>query len=310
MNDQFEATIHWKSTEPMIVGRLYQAKVNDRPAQCTITELKYLKASDGQTKLAAKTLTQGQSAVVNIHFEPGLDAAPEQLAGVQISLVQASGGILTDAIELHFPLRRAANIRWQPMSIDRAARETLMQQKGKCIWFTGLSGSGKSTLASAFEQHLHQQGVFTMTLDGDNVRHGLNKDLGFTEADRVENIRRVAEVSKLMVDAGLVVLVSFISPFRAERALARDLFQPGDFAEVFVDTPLEECERRDPKGLYDKARRGELKNFTGIDSPYEPPINPELTLSTLKISTSQCCEMLNALILQTDRQTQQRHQSL
>ncbi len=174
-----------------------------------------------------------------------------------------------------------ANVLWQNLSIDKASRARLKQQHPRCIWFTGLSGSGKSTLANLLEQRLHAEGRHTYLLDGDNVRHGLNRDLGFTDADRVENIRRVAEVAKLMVDAGLVVMVSFISPFRAERAMARALFEDDEFIEVFVDTSVTECERRDVKGLYAKARRGDLKNFTGIDSPYEPPLVPEIRIDTL-----------------------------
>jgi bifunctional enzyme CysN/CysC len=173
------------------------------------------------------------------------------------------------------------NVPWQPVDLHKAERAAALGQRPCCIWFTGLSASGKSTLANLLEQRLHAQGRHTYLLDGDNVRHGLSRDLGFTEADRVENIRRVAEVARLMVDAGLIVLVSFISPFRAERRMARTLFEPGEFIEVFVDAPLEECERRDPKGLYAKARRGEVRNFTGLDSPYEPPESPEVCVATM-----------------------------
>jgi bifunctional enzyme CysN/CysC len=181
---------------------------------------------------------------------------------------------------IDFALRRASNIHWQAVDLDKATRGAAMGQQPRCIWLTGLSGSGKSTIANLLEKRLHEEGRHTYLLDGDNVRHGLNRDLGFTEADRVENIRRVAEVAKLMVDAGLIVVVSFISPFRAERCMARELFAPGEFIEVFVDAPLEVCEKRDPKGLYAKARRGELKNFTGIDSVYEPPEAAELRVAT------------------------------
>jgi bifunctional enzyme CysN/CysC len=174
------------------------------------------------------------------------------------------------------------------LEIDKSARALLKHQKPACLWFTGLSGSGKSTIANLLEKRLHVEGRHTYLLDGDNVRHGLNRDLGFTEADRVENIRRVAEVAKLMVDAGLIVLVSFISPYRSERRMARELFEPGEFVEVFVDTPIEECERRDVKGLYAKARRGDLKNFTGIDSPYEAPKDAEIVLQTLNLSPEAC----------------------
>jgi bifunctional enzyme CysN/CysC len=185
---------------------------------------------------------------------------------------------------IDFALRRAANLHWQSLDVDKRARARALGQAPRCIWFTGLSGSGKSTLANLLEKRLHAQGRHTYLLDGDNVRHGLNRDLGFTEADRVENVRRVAEVARLMVDAGLVVIVSFISPFRAERRTARALFEPDEFVEVFVDAPLEECERRDPKGLYAKARRGELSNMTGIDSPYEAPEKPEVHVRTVGIA--------------------------
>lgn len=189
-------------------------------------------------------------------------------------------------------LKHTANLHWQSLSVDKAARASLKSQTPKCFWFTGLSGSGKSTLANLLEKHLHAEGRHTYLLDGDNVRHGLNRDLGFTESDRAENIRRVAEVAKLMVDAGLIVIVAFISPFRAEREFARALFAEGEFVEVFVDTPLEECERRDAKGLYAKARKGEVTNFTGIDSPYENPGIPEIHLQTLGQSPQYSIEQL------------------
>jgi bifunctional enzyme CysN/CysC len=193
---------------------------------------------------------------------------------------------------IDFSLRRASNIHWQALTVNRESRAEIKHQKARCLWFTGLSGSGKSTVANLVERRLHSLGRHTYILDGDNVRHGLNRDLGFTEADRVENIRRVAEVSKLMVEAGLIVLVSFISPYRSERQLARSLFEEGEFLEVFVDTPLEICEQRDPKGLYAKARRGEILNFTGIDSDYERPENAELILDTVANDPERCAEII------------------
>ena len=196
----------------------------------------------------------------------------------------------------HIP-GRSSNMFWQSLDVGKDARSTLKGQKTLCVWFTGLSGAGKSTLANLLEKRLHEAGRHTYLLDGDNIRQGLNRDLGFTEADRVENIRRVAEVARLMTDAGLIVLVSFISPFRAERRMARELFAPGEFLEVFVDAPLAECERRDPKGLYAKARRGELKDFTGIDSAYEVPESPELTVNTQRHSAAECVEIIIERIL-------------
>jgi bifunctional enzyme CysN/CysC len=193
---------------------------------------------------------------------------------------------------LNFALRRAENIHWQALDVNKQARAALKGQRSCVLWFTGLSGAGKSTVANIVEKRLHALGRHTYTLDGDNVRHGLNKDLGFTDADRVENIRRVAEVAKLMVDAGLIVMVSFISPFRSERRLARELMQPDEFFEVFVDTPIAEAEKRDPKGLYRKARRGELKNFTGIDSPYEPPEHAEIHLHTALYSPEEAADQI------------------
>jgi bifunctional enzyme CysN/CysC len=219
-------------------------------------------------------------AVVHLSVERPLPYAPyaenRDLGGFLLidRMTQATVG----AGMIDFALRRDRNLRWQNLSVDRTARAIRKGQKPMCVWFTGLSGSGKSTLANLLDRRLYDAGRHTYILDGDNLRHGLNRDLGFTEADRAENVRRVAEVARLLVDAGLIVLVSFISPFRSERNFARSLFAPDEFVEVFVDTPLAECERRDPKGLYAKARRGDIPNFTGIGSPYEPPIEPEVHL--------------------------------
>ncbi len=199
------------------------------------------------------------------------------------------GNLESESIEI---LREA--VGWQAMEVDKTARAAAKRQRPRCIWLTGLPGAGKSTIANLLEKRLHAEGHHTYLLDGDNVRHGLNRDLGFTAVDRVENIRRVAEVARLMVDAGLIVIVSFISPFRAERRMARSLFEPGEFLEVFVDTPLAECERRDPKGLYAKARRGELANFTGIDSDYERPEEAEITVGTMGMSAVESAEAILA----------------
>ena len=280
--DQFEARLLWMSEQPLLPGRSYLLKLHTQEVAATITDIKYREDIDSGAHLAAKTLAMNEIAMVNLSLAKPVVFEP-------YALNRTLGGfILIDKLSFEtigagmimFALRRASNIHWQALTVDQAARASSLHQTPRCIWFTGLSGSGKSTIANLLEKRLHAQGLHTYILDGDNVRHGLNRDLGFTEADRVENIRRVAEVAKLMLDAGLVVLVSFISPFRADREMARTLFADGDFVEVFVDASMAECERRDPKGLYAKARRGELRNFTGIDSPYEPPLVPEIHLQT------------------------------
>ena len=283
--DQFEVRLAWSDEHPMVAGRAYFLRIHAKEVSAQVTAIKYREDRASRAHLAARQLETNDVGVVNIStsepvvFEP---YAANAVLGAFI-LVDKLSLRTVGAGTIDFALRRAANLHWQSLDVDKRSRAQSMDQRPRCIWFTGLSGSGKSTLANLLEKRLHAQGRHTYVLDGDNVRHGLNRDLGFTEADRVENIRRVAEVAKLMVDAGLLVIVSFISPFRAERRTARALFEPGEFIEVFVDTPLEECERRDPKGLYAKARRGELSNFTGIDSPYEPPEDPEVRLGTLGV---------------------------
>ncbi len=288
--DQFEAKLLWMAEHPMSPGRPYLLKLHNKEVTATITEIKYREDINTGAHLAAKNLALNEIAVVNLSTNQPLVFEP-------YALNRTLGGfVLIDKLTfetvgagmIDFALRRASNIHWQALEINKQSRATIKHQAPRCVWFTGLSGSGKSTLANLLEKRLHKEGKHTYILDGDNVRHGLNRDLGFTEADRVENIRRVAEVAKLMVDAGLIVLVSFISPFRSERRLARELFAKGEFVEVFVDTPLAECERRDPKGLYAKARRGELKNFTGIDSEYEPPAAAEVHLQTTGIDPASC----------------------
>ena len=287
--DQFQAHLLWMAEAPLSPGRSYLLKLHTQEVSATVTEIKYREDVNSNSCLAAKQLQLNEIAVVNLStsnplvFEPY--AQSRTLGG--FILIDKLSFATIGAGMLDFALRRASNIFWQALEVSKAQRAAQKNQTPRCIWFTGLSGSGKSTIASLLEKKLHIEGAHTYLLDGDNVRHGLNRDLGFTEMDRVENLRRISEVAKLMVDAGLIVLVSFISPFRAERRAARELFEPGEFLEVFVDTPLEECERRDTKGLYAKARRGELKNFTGIDSPYETPENPEVQISTTTLSPEQ-----------------------
>ena len=284
--DQFEATIIWMGEKPMLPGREYLMRIGGKTVTAAIAPLKYKLSMESLEHLAATRLKINEIGVCDIELGEAIAFDPYQ------ENRDTGGFLLVDRITnntvgaglIHFALRRSHNISWQALSIDKQMRATTLHQRPSVLWLTGLSASGKSTIANLVERELHRRGHHTYLLDGDNVRHGLNNDLGFTEADRVENIRRVAEVARLMVDAGLIVLVSFISPFRAERMMARSLFEPPEFLEIFIDTPLAVAEERDPKGLYGKARRGELKNFTGIDSPYEPPTNPELRIDTTQLS--------------------------
>jgi len=292
--DQFEADLFWMSEHNLLPGRPYTALFHTKSAGVTITHIKHRLDINTGAYLAAKSLGLNEIATVNISCDRLVPFAPyadSKRLGSFIVIDKLTNETVGAGI-IHFALRRAVNVHWQAIEITKAARAEIKHQQARCLWFTGLSGSGKSTIANLLEKRLHADGKHTYILDGDNIRHGLNRDLGFTEADRVENIRRIAEVAKLFVDAGLIVLVSFISPFRAERSLARSLFAEGEFIEIFVDTPLEECERRDIKGLYAKARRGELKNFTGIDSDYEPPQSPELHLCTPSLTPRACVERI------------------
>ncbi|KQW66376.1 adenylyltransferase [Phenylobacterium sp. Root77] len=294
--DQFEATIVWMDDEAMLPGRPYLLKVGTRVVSAQITEPKYKVNVNTLEHLAAKRLELNEIGVCNLSLDAPIafDSYAENHDLGGFILIDRISNRTVGAGMLHFALRRSQNIHWQALDVDKASRSALKGQRGRVVWLTGLSGSGKSTIANLVEKRLHADGRHTYLLDGDNVRHGLNKDLGFTDEDRVENIRRVAEVAKLMVDAGLIVLVSFISPFRAERRLARDLQAEGDFVEVFVDTPLAVAEGRDVKGLYKKARAGELKNFTGIDSPYEAPEHAEIVIDTTAMSATEAAEQIVA----------------
>jgi bifunctional enzyme CysN/CysC len=281
--DQFQATIIWMSDEPMLPGRPYLLKIGARTVSATITEPKYKVNVNTMEHLAAKRLALNEIGVCNLALDQmiAFDPYTENHETGGFILIDRMSFNTVGAGMLHFALRRSHNIHIQHVDVSKEARAELMGQKPVVLWFTGLSGAGKSTIANLVEKKLHARGRHCYLLDGDNVRHGLTKDLGFTEADRVENIRRVAEVAKLMIDAGLIVLTAFISPFRAERAMARNMVGAGEFVEIFVDTPLDVAESRDVKGLYRKARRGELSNFTGIDSPYEIPESPELRVNTV-----------------------------
>ena len=296
--DQFECTIVWMTDDALLPGRPYLMKIGTRTVNATITEPKYKVNVNTMDHLAAKKLELNEIGVCNIALDRAVAFDP-------YSFNRDTGGfILIDRMNnntvgagmLHFALRRSQNIHLQAVDVNQEARSKLMGHKPVVLWFTGLSGAGKSTIANLVEKKLYAAGCHSYLLDGDNVRHGLNKDLGFTEGDRIENVRRVGEVAHLMVDAGLIVLTAFISPFRSERALARSLVAEGEFIEVHVDTPLDVAEARDVKGLYKKARRGELANFTGIDSPYEAPENPEIRIDTTKLTSDEAADQVIAML--------------
>ncbi len=297
--DQFEATIVWMGEDELLPGRGYWMKIGTQTATATIQEPKYEVNVNTLDRLAAKTLGLNAIGVAEVAtdreivFEPydGAGTSPNRVLGGFILIDKVTNATVAAGM-LHFALRRALNIHRQHLEVGRETHSALKGQKPAVLWFTGLSGAGKSTIANLVEKKLAARGRHTYLLDGDNVRHGLNRDLGFTEADRIENIRRVGEVAKLMADAGLIVLTAFISPFRAERRMVRRMLPEGEFIEVFVDTPLEDAEKRDVKGLYAKARAGELKNFTGIDSPYEPPENPEIRIDTTAMTADQAADFI------------------
>ena len=292
--DQFEVTLIWMDEAKLLPGRAYWLKLGPKLVTAQVTQIKHKVNVNTLEHLPARTLDLNEIGVCNISLDQHAPFDPYAL------IPETGGFILIDRTTnatagaglIHFALRRAQNLHWQALDVTRAARAAIKRQKAAVLWFTGLSGAGKSTIANLVEKRLHSLGRHTVLLDGDNVRHGLNRDLGFTEADRVENIRRVAEVARLMSDAGLIVLVSFISPFKAERKMARDLMADGEFFEIFVDAPLDEAEKRDPKGLYAKARAGQLKNFTGIDSPYEAPEDPALRIDTMTLTPAAAAERI------------------
>jgi len=287
--DQFEATIVWLQEEPMLQGRTYLMKAGTRTVSATVTPLKHRVNVNTLEHEPAERLELNDIGVCELELDRPIpfESYAESRALGSFILIDRLTNNTAGAGLINFALRRSQNVHWQALDVDKPLRARLKGQKACVLWLTGLSGAGKSTIANRIEKRLAAAGRHTYLLDGDNVRHGLNKDLGFTAQDRVENIRRVAEVARLMVDAGLIVLVSFISPFRSERRMARELFAAGEFFEVFIDTPLAEAERRDVKGLYRKARRGELKNFTGIDSPYETPEAPEIRIDTTTLSADE-----------------------
>lgn len=292
--DQFEATLVWMADEAMIPGRAYWLKLATQSVSATVQAPKYEINVNTLDHLAAKTLDLNGIGVVELSTDKPItfEAYGDNRTLGGFILIDKLTNATVAAGMLHFSLRRAQNVHWQATDIDRDMRANLKNQRPALLWFTGLSGSGKSTIANLVEKKLHRMNRHSFLLDGDNVRHGLNRDLGFTEADRIENIRRVGEVAKLMSDAGLIVITAFISPFRAEREMVRGMLPKGEFIEVFIDTPLAEAERRDVKGLYKKARAGQLKNFTGIDSPYEAPESPEIRIDTTAMTPEEAADLI------------------
>ena len=294
VSDQFEAKVVWMAEEPLLPSRPYLFRTANRTVEGSFTSLKYRVDINSLEHIAARTLDLNEIGVCNLSLNTPIVFDPFEEGGETgaFIIIDRMTNNTVGAGMIDFALRRASNIHWHALDIDKAKRAAMKSQKPVMLWFTGLSGSGKSTIANLVEKRLAAVGRHTYVLDGDNVRHGLNKDLGFTDEDRVENIRRVGEVAKLMVDSGLIVLTSFISPFKAERAMVRAMMDEGEFVEVFIDTPLDVCEQRDPKGLYQKARSGKIKNFTGIDSDYEVPEQPDLHIDTTRLSAEDCAEQL------------------
>ena len=292
VSDQFAAHVIWMSDQALMPGRSYLARIGTKTTPITVTEIKYKIDANTREHLAAPTLGLNDIGVCNLATDTpvAFDPYDQNRRTGSFIMIDRSTNQTVGAGMIDFGLRRGTNIRWQPLLVGKAERAVIKRQRAAIVWFTGLSGAGKSTIANIVEQRLHMMGRHTMMLDGDNVRHGLNRDLGFTEADRVENIRRSGEVAKLMTEAGLIVLCSFISPYRAERIAVRNQVGDGEFIEVFVDTPIEDCMKRDPKGLYAKAKAGLIKNFTGFDAPYEPPEAPEVHLRTLAEKPDQMAE--------------------
>jgi bifunctional enzyme CysN/CysC len=300
--DQFEVTVVWMADEPMLPGRPYLLKIGPRTVTANVSMLKYKVNVNTLEHVAVTKLELNEIGICNLSTDQliAFDPYKEDRDTGGFIMIDRLSNNTVGAGMLHFALRRSQNIHWQAININKQAHATIKGQKPFILWFTGLSGSGKSTIANLVEKKLYSLGKHTYLLDGDNVRHGLNKDLGFTDADRVENIRRIAEVAKLMVDAGQIVLVSFISPFRSERRMARELVEQGEFFEIFIDTPIHVAEQRDPKGLYKKMRRGELKNFTGIDSPYETPEHAEVRIDTTVQTPEQAVEQIVSYLSQAN----------